>query len=699
MRLGIALSVSIAALLGGAGTSAAQDDVMDMETAAYYVDLFCDMVGSEPVENQDDMMRAVGEIGLRYRPRPMGRQTPEHERYLATRARELYDQTRDLYARLELTWDGEKVAYRRKPDVIELARELPRPVLVELTNRTNGPIRINAIFGDVGPGARRPTNVPGGETRAELAMLTVSDTGANEAHLGVMAGREPFNLIVPISVSEPARLTGTIIDADTDKPFPGRVYVEGSDGHFRHALAFADNQTVSEKQMLNLPVGRRRNYSLRFSYSDGHFEILVPPGRAEVTLERGFEHEIVTEAIDLEPGGTHEITVASGRFIDMRRKGWYSGDTHVHWAKNWWDENEDMELLAIVQRAEDVRVANNLTLRHHNPPKAEFIAPTQYSMGPIKEYSYGGYHAVMGEEYRNQPFYGHLIFLNLTRLIRPISTGEGIMGPGAFDYPTNRSRILRLRRRGGISIEAHGLAGESPANVVDGLVDSMDQINPQDYYRVLDAGFRLPLTNGSDHPARLLGCVRCYVKVDGNFTYEKWIQGIRDCRTFTTSGPLLFLDVNGKDIGEEVHLDRGDTMRIKAKARTRHPIESFQVVCNGEVLAEVPVPGDEEEIELEIPAEESCWVVARCSSIDNYNALYGPGIAHTSAVYVIVDDKPIFKPDAARSLAEQLRRNLDNTAANARFGNDAQRDEALGVMEAAVEAYERLIEQHAADAD
>ena len=138
----------------------------------------------------------------------------------------------------------------------------------------------------------------------------------------------------------------------------------------------------------------------------------------------------------------------------------------------------------------------------------------------------------MAEEYRNDELYGHLCFLNIYRLILPISTGKGVAGPDAPDYPINKTAILDCRSQGGISIEAHGLGRnwDVPVNVINQLTDSLDQISPEDYYRFLDCGFKLPLTNGSDHPARVAGCARAYVKVDDSFSYENWIEGIRRCR-------------------------------------------------------------------------------------------------------------------------------------------------------------------------
>ena len=67
-----------------------------------------------------------------------------------------------------------------------------------------------------------------------------------------------------------------------------------------------------------------------------------------------------------------------------------------------------------------------------------------------------------------------------------------------------------------------------------------------------------------------MGAVRCYVKVgrDAPVTYGDLIDGILNRSTFTTSGPLLFLRVNGVDIGGEVEVDAGAPLAISAEVRS-----------------------------------------------------------------------------------------------------------------------------------
>ncbi len=275
----------------------------------------------------------------------------------------------------------------------------------------------------------------------------------------------------------------------------------------------------------------------------------------------------------------------------------------------------------------------------------------------------------------------------------PIGTGPQIAGDDSLDYPINKSAIVQAREQGAVSIEAHGIGDnhEVPQNAIHALTDSLDQIDPEDYYRLLDCGFQLPLTNGSDHPARIAGCARAYVKVDGDFTYEKWIDGIRRGRTFTSSGPLLFLTVNSRQVGDVLCVNKDEPLSISVKAQSRFPIGRLQLLSNGEVLKEIETNEHMAEIQMDMTSQESRWFVARCSRNDQWNAIWQPHVAHTSAVYVHVDHLPVFRKDAALEWINRMHLHTRDIRTKGMFGNNTQRQEAIAYTEESIRRYERLI--------
>ncbi len=653
---------------------------VDMHTYEYFYNLFLTLVSVLPTELQQETIDHAGVIfpHLGKYPGPEG---------LAENTFAFYNKLRQKYPVINVVLKNSGAELDPKQSPIKLTSGLERFVLVEVKNETTNSLNLTVNFGT---NPSQSIFLPAKNVRAFALKLK---TDKNKAILNLIFQKNTFKIPIPVTVSKPAIIRGKLRETATDKIWPGRVYVKGSDGILRHAKAYADIKTVSEKQLLQFPG---KFYKLPFFYSDGTFEIIVPPGEVEIKLERGFEHEIVHKHLEAKTGKTHDINLESRRFLDMKKRNWISGDTHIHWVKNHWSENEDMKLLRVVQYAEDLRVVNNLTLLHRALPRA-FITPSQFPMGPVPGFCDKDYHVQMAEEYRNEEFYGHLCFLNIYRIIYPISTGKAIAGSDAIDYPINKTAILDCRSQGGISTEAHGLGlnWDVPVNVIHGLTDSLDQFSPPDYYRFLDCGFKLPLSDGSDHPARVAGCARVYVKTDGDFTYEKWIDGIRQRRTFTTSGPLLFLKVNDADIGDEIFPEKGKIIEIVAEAHSRFPIGNFQIVSNGgEILCQTNVPSCNAKLTIKIPVEKSRWIVARCSQTDNYSPIFGLNVAHTSAIYITVDEQPVFREEAAQHWAKQMRLHSKDIAERAHFANDDQRKEAVSYIDAGVKMFEKLIECH-----
>ncbi len=604
------------------------------------------------------------------------------------------------YPRVRVAWTGTGIRTLQDLAPIALARGLERGVLLEVENQSGRPVSLAAECERREGEVTAPVRFQAGETRAFLVPLLADSTALRRLRLGlhgVGPGGARGWMDVPVDVVEPARVRGRLLDRQTGQPWPGRVRLRGADGQLRYGLAFLENATLSEKPVVFRPAW----YRLPFFYSDGAFEALVPPGRTRVTLERGFEHRPVTRELDLQPGETLTLTLASGRFLDMRRRGWVSADTHVHWVKNSWDVNEELGLLRMVQRAEDVRVINNLTLYQYRPEAdgGAFLKPDHHPMGPVPGLCGPDYHVQMGEEYRNDQQYGHLNLLGISELIRPLATGEGSGGPaGTPDYPLNRDAIREARRQGGISIEAHNLGpfhtSDVPVNVALGLADSLDQLEPEHYYRFLNSGFHIGLTNGSDHPARVVGCARAYVRVPGPFSYAAWLDGVRRGRTFTTSGPLLFLAVNGRGPGETLDLSPGQRVHVRARAVSRFPLGTVEIVANGEVVKSVRTDAREAVLSLDLPADRSRWFCLRASrSGRSYDALSGPDIGHTSAVYTRVEGREVLRREALEFWIDNVRRHAERVRVLGVFRAPAHREEALAHIAEGLRVYEARLRE------
>ena len=109
------------------------------------------------------------------------------------------------------------------------------------------------------------------------------------------------------------------------------------------------------------------------------------------------------------------------------------------------------------------------------------------------------------------------------------------------------------------------------------------------WYEILNTGFRITPTAGTDYPcvgASIPGRERFYTRVEGPFTYENWLEGVRKGRTFVTNGPILEFRIDGKEMGEEVVLEQAGSVDVQGRVRfdpTWDDIERLEVVENGPV--------------------------------------------------------------------------------------------------------------------
>jgi hypothetical protein len=290
---------------------------------------------------------------------------------------------REQHRVVSLEWSKSGLESAMDVPAIEVARGLSRVVIVEVLNTDSEAANLTLAIGGQNQNAVPWTVLPGKllwfplMLTADLPVVKVTVTAETNA------GAVTHDFSLPIQIAEPAKLRGRLFDGDLGKVTPGRVWVKGSEHQYRHAGPFAASKSFLEKPVLLSTVPR--SYGLPFFYADGTFEIDVPPGPTIVTLERGFEHSLASESIDLAAGETRELTLSSRRFVDMKSQGWIGGDTHIHWVTNAWNVDLPLEHLSLVQKAEDLRVVNNLTLLHRTTVDA-FVKPSQAPMGPIRNF-------------------------------------------------------------------------------------------------------------------------------------------------------------------------------------------------------------------------------------------------------------------------------------------------------------------------
>ena len=243
------------------------------------------------------------------------------------------------------------------------------------------------------------------------------------------------------------------------------------------------------------------------------------------------------------------------------------------------------------------------------------------------------------------------------------------------------------------------------------------------WYRYLNCGFPLTATAGTDKMTTFVtvGANRVFAQVEGEFTYQNWINALKAGRTFITNSPLISFSVNGSAPGSRIATSskRGSTLEISATADSQLPYHHLEVVCNGRVIAEATPSGKTHhaEIRLEHPIQNSCWIAARAfedirgyrakgldfskvhsetgTLLGNYYGTRRPEtvFAHTSAVYVMRDGEPIRNWDDAQYYIRFMDSAIQWIKTEARFASENDKQDSINAFLAGRAIYQKRAEE------
>jgi hypothetical protein len=215
----------------------------------------------------------------------------------------------------------------------------------------------------------------------------------------------------------------------------------------------------------------------------------------------------------------------------------------------------------------------------------------------------------------------------------------------------------------------------------------------QNYYALLDCGFRLRPTGGTAcgvHPVPL-GFGRVYVHLPEGFSYEKWMAGLNAGRSFVTTGPMLFAEFNGQPPGHTFKLKEGEAreMRISCQAVSSTPLTKLEIVSAGQVVARIKPAneknaegGFESSFDQRLKLDGSTWFAVRCYEEPEKGRLR---FAHTAPVHVDVEGKPLRpRREEAEYLVQRVQAQIDRS-------REVLPKEALEEYQRALEAYERVL--------
>jgi hypothetical protein len=339
---------------------------------------------------------------------------------------------------------------------------------------------------------------------------------------------------------------------------------------------------------------------------------------------------------------------------------------------------------------------------------------------------------------------GHLCLLRLKEDDYPGTTR-------IEEWPTWNLPVLKWgKEQGGVVGYSHsgwGLAIKEPkllsyemppfdgigANefIVDVVHDACDFISSVDtpihyelniWYHTLNCGYTTRISGETDFPCiygERVGLGRAYVKLAGELDFDRWVDGIRDGKSYVSDGSAHLFDftANGLGVGEKGKDGRasvlatktGETVNIKLRAaammdekpneRIRQtPLEQkpywhierarigdtrrvpVELIVNGEAVErkEIDADGDISDVTFAFTPKQSSWVAVRIFAT-----------AHTNPIFVEVDGKPI---RASRKSAQWCLDAVDVCwKAKQNIFRESEREAAAAAYEVARQAYRKIL--------
>ncbi len=492
-------------------------------------------------------------------------------------------------------------------------------------------------------------------------------------------------------------LSVTVNDKALGTPMPARVYLQADDGRAYYPPGAFPRQNI---------MGDRSF----FFHTTGSFTMELPVGEIELDIARGFEYEAQSRLVRISAGETAELQVSLERWIDMAGQGWYSADNHFH-ANYGGPFRMTPELVMTMLEAEDLNIGNMVA----GNASAARIYDLEYFSGGMHPLSADRYQLRWNEEYRSTA-YGHMVLMNLKEFVFPQMTGF-TLSDYAEDYPPNLDAINAAQAQGGTAHYTHPRsyedkrrfgdydAFELPVDLALGSLDAMDLAclwsselaTSQMYYRLLNCGFKMAVSAGTDvftsrvNPAP--GADRVYVQAGSSLDYQAWIEAFSNGRSFVTTGPMLWFTVDGQPAGSTITLDPANpVVTVDARARCQLPMDSLEILVNGRVVGVAKPRGNGRElsIKLELQLEESSWIVARALGAGHRLVLDSHLFAHSSPVYAYLGEQPISSAEDAEYFIWWIDETLKRVVARDRWTDPEHKWRILELFRLAREYYERM---------
>jgi TolB protein len=480
----------------------------------------------------------------------------------------------------------------------------------------------------------------------------------------------------------------------------GRVSIRGSD-----ARAYApDDAWVSADDGFDPSTQVEET---RYFHCHNECVVNVPVGDTQVTAWRGQRYAAAQSTVQVQKAPAVTVGV---RFRPLSLPAWapasVSADLHVH--MNYGGHyRSTLQTLAAQARAEDLDVIYNTIVN-----KEQRIPDIAYVDGGVTR---DGVVTIFQAQEYHTSYWGHLGLLDLKHFLTPDFSAYQLSALSS-PYPHNGAVADLAHAQGALVGYVHpfdweivpekekSLTNALPVDVALGKADYIEVVGFSDHkataqvwHRLLNLGFRLSAGAGTDAMANYaslrgpVGMNRVFLQTGGDTSAEALHKALREGHSVASNGPLLALQVDGKNPGDTIELAAGRKLGYRAAMRSLARLDHVEVLYNGRVVARHgKKDATTAELSGEIPVTESGWILLRAWN-DEPDALIFDlyPYASTSPIYVSVDGRPAKSTQDAEYFLRWIDRIIASAEARQDYNDAQERKDTMDYLRAGRAVFER----------
>jgi hypothetical protein len=167
---------------------------------------------------------------------------------------------------------------------------------------------------------------------------------------------------------------------------------------------------------------------------------------------------------------------------------------------------------------------------------------------------------------------------------------------------------------------------------------------------------------------------------------------VKTGRTFATTGPLVFMTVDGREPGAEVRTSAA-AVRLHVSVHSIASLDQIEIVVNGAVVETVVWPKGATTFRVDrpaVPMPQGGWIAVRAFGPASVYLGDSYAFAHTSPVYVVHNGQPFVSREDAAFLLQVVDAIRARASKSSSWRSDADRDAFLREVDEARGIYAKL---------